>query len=398
VVFYAGTLLAFWSAYDRGAALGRLAGITAGLVATAAISFLARRRRMALVAWMGLACLGLAVLIGGYWLLTHDWQAGGPDKVSLIYRLGLWLQAGRPEISLPLSEHFNGNVAGGLMVILLPLGLGGASWLVGQNGSSTAPTKVLGMGVVSVAATFVLLAVMLTQSRGSWLAVAASGMAAAYMVWRRRLEQDHVWLDVFVFVAFAAVLAGSFALAVLWPGSGAGASRLDAWLGSVGGASGSAASRAFLWRDMLPLIADYPFTGSGLGSTMMVYSSYVLMLHVGFLAHAHHLFLQIAVEQGLPAMAFGVMIGTATWGVLQVPSRCEVPGVVRSAGAVRSAGSRCEVPGSIVLSCACCHGAIVAGARDGDPIRTCRPPVIFLPIGFAIAACHRYHARALPQA
>jgi hypothetical protein len=122
---------------------------------------------MALVAWMGLACLGLAVLIGGYWLLAHDWQAAGPVKVSLIYRLGLWLQAGRPDISLPLSEHFNGNVAGGAMVILLPLGLGGASWLVGQNGSSTAPTKVLGMGVVSVAATFVLLAVMLTQSRGS---------------------------------------------------------------------------------------------------------------------------------------------------------------------------------------------------------------------------------------
>lgn len=347
---------------------------------------------MTLVAWMGLACLGLAVLIGSYWLLAQDWQAAGPNKVAPIYRLGLRLQASRPEIPLPILEKFNGNAAGGLMVILLPLGLGGAGWLASQYGKPTTPAKILGMGVVLAAASFVLLAVILTQSRGSWLATVAGCLAAAYVVWRKRFEQDHVRLDVIVFVAFAAFAAGTFALAVLWPGSSSGASRLDAWLGSVGSEGGSAASRAFLWRDMLPLIADYPFTGSGLGSTMMVYSSYVMMLHVGFLAHAHHLFLQIAVEQGLPAMAaFGVMIGTAAWGALRSAGQ-----PVRSAGQpVRSVGRHRPFPAPAAM--AAITALLVHGMVDSDPYVSRLAPVIFLPIGFAIAAWSSVSRKGSPS-
>ena len=121
---------------------------------------------------------------------------------------------------------------------------------------------------------------------------------------------------------------------------------------------------------MLPLVADYPFTGSGLGGTMLVFSSYVLMLHVGFITHAHHLFLQIAVEQGLPAMgAFAVMTGTAAWGTLRSAGQ---PGQTR----------RFPAPAAMAAIVALLiHGTVDAGTYSSKLV-----PVVFLPLGFALAA------------
>ncbi len=386
LAFYAATLLSFWAAYDRSAAFGRLAGLTAGLVAVGVIAFLARRSRYALIAWGGMACLALAALIGGYFLLTYDWQAAGAGKVAIIYRLGLWLQAGRPSIPLPFTEDINGNVAGGAMILLLPLGLGGAGWLIRNCPWPRAIKAVVGV-IVAIVALFVLAAVMLTLSRGSWLAVAAATAAAIYMAWRGRLKEDHLWLDVIAFGAFTAALIGIFAVAVRWPGSSAGVGGLEALLGAATGVGGSGASRVSLWRDMLPLVADYPLTGGGLGSTMMVFSSYVLMLHVGFIGHAHNLFLQIAVEQGLPAMAaFGVMTGTAAWGVL------------RSAG---RPGRRQRFPAPAAM--AAIVAMLIHGMVDAGPWTSKLAPVVFLPLGFAIATwaarCRKVYAyRGTPRA
>ena len=48
---------------------------------------------------------------------------------------------------------------------------------------------------------------------------------------------------------------------------------------------------------------DYTFTGAGLGTFPMVYSTYVLLINVPYLPHAQNLFLQIWFEQGLLGMA-----------------------------------------------------------------------------------------------
>lgn len=369
IVYYAGTLLSFWAAYDRSAALGRLLAITAGLIVAAAVMVLARRGHQSLVAWSGIACLVLAVLLGAYFLQTFDWQAAGPGKVAIIYRLGLWLQANRPAALLPYSEAINGNVAGSAMVILLPLGLGGAAWLF-RNRNAPSPLTILGTSAVAAATVFVLFTVLLTLSRGAWLAVGAALVSALFMIWRRHLSRDHLWLDISVFAAFVLFSAGLFVMAVTLPGSSSTAASLDSLLGSASSLGGSGAGRVSLWRDMLPLLADYPFTGSGLGSTMMVFSSYILMLHVGFITHAHHLFLQIGVEQGIPAMvAFGVMVGTAAWGVLR-------------SGARKGWASRFPAPAALAAIVA----LLVHGMVDAGPYGSRLIPLTFLPLGFAIAA------------
>ncbi|MCB0110127.1 MAG: O-antigen ligase family protein, partial [Caldilineaceae bacterium] len=77
-------------------------------------------------------------------------------------------------------------------------------------------------------------------------------------------------------------------------------------------------SRLAAWQEALPLIQDYPLTGSGLGSTAMVLASYVYLLHVPYLYHAHSLYLQVAVEQGLPGLIgwVGMSLSALGLGVL----------------------------------------------------------------------------------
>jgi tetratricopeptide (TPR) repeat protein len=65
------------------------------------------------------------------------------------------------------------------------------------------------------------------------------------------------------------------------------------------------------------LVQDYPFIGSGLGGFQMLYSTYVMLIHVGFIPDSHNLFLSVAIDQGLPALlsliAMWVLFAVIAW-------------------------------------------------------------------------------------
>jgi hypothetical protein len=67
-------------------------------------------------------------------------------------------------------------------------------------------------------------------------------------------------------------------------------------------ASETGGDRAALYTNVLNLLDDYLFTGSGLGGFMMLYSSYALLAHVGFITHSHNLFFDVIIEQGIVAL------------------------------------------------------------------------------------------------
>jgi hypothetical protein len=81
--------------------------------------------------------------------------------------------------------------------------------------------------------------------------------------------------------------------------------------------------RGDLLRNTLILLRDYPFIGAGLGSYQMLYSTYALLIHVGFSVHSHNLLLNIAVEQGLLALLalgwMGLLFAGTLWRGLLVP-------------------------------------------------------------------------------
>jgi len=72
--------------------------------------------------------------------------------------------------------------------------------------------------------------------------------------------------------------------------------------------------RVDIWQNSLDFARDYTFTGVGLGSFEMAYSTYVLLLHVGHTIHAHNLFLDIWLELGLLGLfAFGWLVTKSVW-------------------------------------------------------------------------------------
>jgi tetratricopeptide (TPR) repeat protein len=137
-------------------------------------------------------------------------------------------------------------------------------------------------------------------------------------------------------------------------------------LARAGGAS--VPSRVELWRRVLDLIQDYVFTGSGLGGTTMVYSSYSLLVHVPYFSHAHSLYLQIALEQGVPGLlAFLWLAGLGLVAVWRRRPRCPDRAVAR-------------------LSLTSLVALLVHGTLDSELYVSSLVPVVFLPIGFALAA------------
>jgi hypothetical protein len=72
--------------------------------------------------------------------------------------------------------------------------------------------------------------------------------------------------------------------------------------------------RPNIWRNSLDLASDYPVTGFGLGDFEMTYSTYALLVHVGHTAHAHNLWLDIWLEQGLLGLvAWAGLMLNAIW-------------------------------------------------------------------------------------
>ena len=243
----------------------------------------------------------LAGAIGVYFLLAYDWSAGA-GEIALLQRIGLTVQSLRPSFVLPTD--INANVAASGLTVTLFLGLGGLAWAIRQKWW----TGLVGAGLAWLAG---LAALILTQSRGAWISVGAGLAAILYLALRRRWADRRglrIVLDLLALAVLLALLA-FFVTAVRTP-------DLASFLGSTQ-VGNSAIGRATLWRDGLGLISDYPFTGSGLRSTMMVYSTYGLMIHVGFILHMHNLFVQIAVEQGIVALlAFAGLLAAAIANVL----------------------------------------------------------------------------------
>ncbi len=383
ILFLASALVGVWAAYDRAAAWPRFGGLALGLGAAGAIGWAGRRWGDRALRIASAGCAGLAAAVALYFLLTTVWAAGGAGKFALLHGIGLWIQAHRP--ALPLTEDINGNVAAGALAILIPLGLAGVIRGRGPAADGPASTPAIGSapqgrgdighpsartrGAAAVWAAALRVAwglalgiaafgLILTASRGAWGGLAIGGACAGGLAWRARRLRPRIpeaTVALGLPLALAAASALIFAAAVAAPG----------FAQALGGVGTSAMSRAALWRDGLALAGDTPFTGAGLGSTMMVYSTYALMLHVGFIFHSHNLFLQIALEQGLPGLiTFAALLGAGLMA------------------AITDSRRRWGLAAAAALVALVVHGTVDAGLYVSR-----LAPVLFLPLGFAWAGC-----------
>lgn len=359
VAYSATALVGVWAAYDRQAAWLRFGLIALGLALAACIAKVGERGGESTRGFIGIGSGIVAATISVYFLLGHDWAQAGVTKVALLQQAGLWLQAHRPAVVL--TGALNSNVGGSILALLLPLGLGGLAWAWMQR--RWAP---VGISVVTLIPTVAALA--LSQNRGAWLGLAAALLAGGYLAWQVRRRRAGMLsaaksrqINNVVLIGTALFLVSAFWLAVTQPTLGHLIDRPT----DIGE---TAMGRAAIWQSMLPLVGDYFFTGSGLQSTMMVYSSYVLLLHVGYQSYAHNLFLQIAIEQGIPGLlAFTWLVVSAARTLLN-PEADRVPGLSIRIAALAS------------LAVLVVHGMV-----DAVPYVSLTVPIMFLPIGAAFA-------------
>jgi len=224
--------------------------------------------------------------------------------------------AGLKPLLKPLwSEEINANVLGGGLALIGPVAAALLAFRVPGSAGRAALAR-LGWGSVLLGITAVL---VLTQARASLLAVglAALGMA----LWRWRPLR---WLALCAAVAL-----------LVWLGQrGMPDARRWVELLSSTGTLTSLAGRQEVWSRALYMLEDFPFTGIGLGTFDLVQPLlYPFFLSAGLAHHAHNLFLQVAVDLGLPGLIayLALLLGTAfaTWRSLTrapLSSREQRPG------------------------------------------------------------------------
>lgn len=232
--------------------------------------------------WLAMGVLsGATAVVAAYFLLVHDWQ-NWPTDVALLTRAGLRWMGIRPFADLPAVHP---NKVGGVLAAFLPLMVVTAGYAVRQR-------RWPGAAVVGMAAALSLLALLMSSSRGAWLAllggVAVSGVVGVLA--GRGVKRPLLLLG----VGTAVLLLGASLLT------------------SAGQLAGGDLSRTLLARQTLHLIADYPFTGGGLVSFGPLYSQYVRVIPFFFFSYAHNLYLDVWLEQGpLALLSFLGLMGGA---------------------------------------------------------------------------------------
>lgn len=279
-VFLLSAGLAAAVAYDRETAWPKFWAIVSSIVLYLAVLLMPARVRLGpwRLAPLAVGFAVFSVVIALYFLFTNNWAEWVGGKMPMLDGVRLWLARWH----LPLPGHLmHPNVVGGFLAALLPLQVTALRPL--WRGWWRLPV-VLVIGLI-------LGTLVLTVSRGAWI-----GLAVVTGVWllrqydrrflreRPRRQRLLFWLGV---ALWAVVLAGLAVLVIP-----CGPECEVAVRGRLG-----------LWRVSRDLAGDTPLLGQGFGSYEMALSSYALMVHVGFIRHSHNFYLQLWLEQGLPAVA-----------------------------------------------------------------------------------------------
>ncbi len=198
-------------------------------------------------------------------------------------------------LTLLVSDTVNPNVMAGALAILLPWVLAlllFSWWRQGWfNRVFIGATVLVTTGVLT-----------LTQSRSGLMALATAVVMMVLLRWRRG------WLLLLALVVTGALTVQSLGIAAVRDAI----TRNSAFEESE--------SRVEIWSRAWYMIQDFPFTGIGMGSFKEVSDLLYPHFHTpSGVPHAHNLFLQIALDLGIPGLiawlAIFMLVTSAAWQV-----------------------------------------------------------------------------------
>lgn len=229
------------------------------------------RRLVQAVAWSGLAISVIALLTRAYSpdLIYGIWS---PGSLSQPYgpfvnrnHMGTWLVMALPMVMGYVFARFDGRARGGSFAAAIDTRM---VWLIGSAG-------------------MMFVAVIISLSRSAAVGTLSAGMfAAAFAGTRRSRGWWGVLATAAVFVLIVAAIPRSVDLGLRF-GDPVAPGTSTAW------------ARAQIWRETLPIVRDFPVTGTGAGTfptAMLVYQQSDRRL---FFNQAHNHYLQFAAEGGL---------------------------------------------------------------------------------------------------
>jgi putative inorganic carbon (HCO3(-)) transporter len=234
---------------------------------------------------LGILFSGLALSLAAPF--SVQWAA---DKLSVLP------QAIYSRFSVLVSDTINPNVLAGNLVILLPLALG---LVVFAWGVLNRLERLVATGSLLA----MTAALALTLSRSAWMALLVALLVLAALRWRRG------WI----------LSVGVAATAAFWMFSLGGIALLSQLFSSS--TLETFQGREEVWSRALAMIQDFPLTGIGMGSfgelADAVYPFFSFPANT--VPHAHNLFLQLAVDLGLPGLiawsAVAMLVFGSTWRV-----------------------------------------------------------------------------------
>jgi putative inorganic carbon (HCO3(-)) transporter len=234
---------------------------------------------------LGTALVGLALALIA--TVSVDWSG---NKLAFIP------EALYAHFTTLFADTIQPNVMAGYLVITLPVT---AALLLFDWGQLRRRLHI-GLSLALLLMSFIL---FLTKSRGAWMGFGALVLLLAALRWRGG------WL-----LLPAGLLAGIAVLALAGIGPTLEALATSSEVSGVAG-------RVEIWSRAIYMIQDFSITGIGMGT----FGNLADALYPFFLAapgsvpHAHNLFLQVAVDLGIPGLIawlsiFGIVTACA-WGV-----------------------------------------------------------------------------------
>jgi len=303
MLLLAGAIVSLWTSYDVSLGLPVLLALVGSIALYYAMVNAPRPGVLVQAALL----VGLVVAV---YFLTQFQHAGYADAVSpvgpnhregrLVTTLGRITSGLLPRLGS--WEPFPNGVAT-LLEGLIPLGV--ALTLTGHPvvspvGPNHGTNRSLGWRLLSGAATGIMgLAVLVTASRGAWVALLAAGVL--WLASRKR--GGVIALAIAAFVALA-ILGGYLHLV-----EGATLAEIPI-AGPVLYQLFARPDRLEVYQGALRLIQDFPLTGIGPGEVFgLVYSKYVLLIPYTFLSDSHNLYLSLWLGHGLLGIiGFGWLI------------------------------------------------------------------------------------------
>ena len=277
--------------------LPKATGLLLGLAVFRTLLLTVRDRQGFAMTLVGFCILGFAMVSIG--VVSARWL----EKIPALTRLGN--QIPRLFTSLPemRSESVHPNSIAAILTLCLPIHLGLVRvWRMLPDRRWTRIILAIAGGI------FVLLEagiLVITQSRTGWI----SAIAGLLALWAfSNLHDSRRWIRV-LRVALPIIFMIIVFIGVFYAGpqqfwaplsDSAAPSSIASPVGSI-----NLAGRMELWGRALVIVRDMPFTGCGLGAFYEVVRHFYPVFQPPpdyYIAHAHNLYLQTALDLGLPGL------------------------------------------------------------------------------------------------